>query len=67
MNPVSLKKQTQEIIDNMPNEKLGVVLSFLRWIEEEDISADEWEKIEKGEKEIAQGHAVGWRKIARTV
>ena len=67
MNTVNIKKQTKEIIDHIPDEKLGVVLSFLQWIEDEDISTNEWSAIEQGEKEIKDNQIVSWRKVARTV
>ncbi|PIP51395.1 hypothetical protein COZ61_01180 [Candidatus Berkelbacteria bacterium CG_4_8_14_3_um_filter_33_6] len=67
MNPTNLKQQTKEIIDNIPTEKLGVVLSFLRWVDQEDITSKEWTAIEQGENEIKDKQFIGWRKIARTI
>ena len=67
MNSINLKKQTKAIIDHIPTEKLGVVLSFLRWGDEEDISLDELSAIEQGEKEITNNQIVNWRKVARTI
>lgn len=67
MNTINLKNQTKAIIDHIPDEKLGVVLSFLRWVDEEDISVNEWTAIERGETEIANNQIVNWRKIARTI
>ena len=60
-------RETQEIINTMPEEKLQVVYCFIKWIAKEELTQKELESIARGEKEIEGGSTVSWRAVARTV
>jgi len=60
--------ETKKLIEKIPTDRLSMAKSFLMWLSDEEyISEKEFKKILKGEKEIAQGDCISWRKVARTL
>ncbi len=64
----SLTKKTKKLVDQVPTERLIIAVTFLEWlVQDEKLSQKEIIKVLHGEKEIADGDYVEWRKIARTI
>ncbi len=63
MSAVKLRSEIKKVIDKLPTERLESLADYARYLNRPNLL----EQILEGEKEIAAGKGVNWRKIKRNV
>lgn len=63
---VDVKEELHRLVDQLPAEEALEALDYLRWMlsdEEETLTEEEWERVRRGEEEIARGEYVTLEEI----
>ena len=68
MQIMSIKDQLRQLVELLDDdvENLDEAIDYLHWLASDDaeqLSADEWRRVHKGEAQIARGERVPWEDV----